>query len=343
MKNPKFESYILLGAIVAILIVVFFIFKPFLSPLVLAILFAVLFHPLHRRILRFMPKWPSLAAICSTLLVMIFILGPLVFLGIQIFQEAKQMYGSILASGSQHGLIEFSNSMQEKFNKIMPTAENISLNLDGYLKQALGGVVKNLGSVFSSVAKIIASAFLFLIALYYLFKDGEKFKQALIRVSPLSDSSDEDITSKLALAINSVIKGSLAIALIQGIVATGGYLLFGLPNPVLWGTITAIAALIPGVGTSLVLIPAIIYLTLSGNLFGAIGLLIWGTFAVGLIDNFLGPKLMSRGMEVHPFLVLLSVLGGLAFFGPLGFLLGPLTLSLLFALFSIYFELSQVK
>jgi len=105
---------------------------------------------------------------------------------------------------------------------------------------------------------------------------------------------------------------------------------------VLWGSVTAIAALIPGVGTSLVLIPAILFLFISGRFFPGFGLLIWGAGAVGLVDNFLGPKLVGRGMRMHPFIILLSVLGGIGFFGPVGFLLGPLTISLFFAFFEIY-------
>ena len=100
--------------------------------------------------------------------------------------------------------------------------------------------------------------------------------------------------------------------------------------------LAAIAALIPSVGTALVFVPAIILLFISGQIFAAFGLLLWGALAVGLIDNFLGPKLIGRGMHLHPLLVLFSVLGGIVFFGPIGFVLGPIILSLLFALLDIY-------
>jgi predicted PurR-regulated permease PerM len=80
----------------------------------------------------------------------------------------------------------------------------------------------------------------------------------------------------------------------------------------------------------------VLFLIISGKTAQGIGLVIWGLVAVGLIDNFLGPKLVERGIRIHPFLILLSILGGLAFFGPLGFLLGPLTLSLLYALLEIF-------
>ena len=127
---------------------------------------------------------------------------------------------------------------------------------------------------------------------------------------------DETIFNKLAVAINSVIRGNLAVALIQGILTAVGFALFGVPNPTLWGSVAAIAALVPSVGTALVLLPAILFLY-WGEALSALGLLLWGATAVGLIDNFLGPKLAGRGMRLHPFLILLSILGGIAFFGPL--------------------------
>ena len=109
-----------------------------------------------------------------------------------------------------------------------------------------------------------------------------------------------------------------------------------MPNPVLWGLVAALAALIPGIGTALILIPAIGYLFFTGSTGAAIGLLIWGVVAVGLIDNFLGPMLVNRGVKIHPFLILLSIFGGLSFFGPVGFVLGPLIIALVFALLEIY-------
>ena len=178
-------------------------------------------------------------------------------------------------------------------------------------------------------------------SLYYLLKDGQKLKRAAIEYSPLANIDDEMILKKLELAIGSVIKGNFTIAFIQGILAFIGFTIFGVPNAILWGAAAAVAALIPSVGTALVLLPAVALLFLSGQLFPAVGLLLWGMLAVGLIDNFLGPKLIGRGMKLHPLLVLFSVLGGLVFFGPVGFLLGPIILSLLFALLHIYFIVSK--
>jgi predicted PurR-regulated permease PerM len=107
----------------------------------------------------------------------------------------------------------------------------------------------------------------------------------------------------------------------------------------LWGSITVIAALIPNVGTAVIMAPAIAYLAITGDNVAAIGLAIWAATAVGLVDNLLGPALIGKGASVHPLLILLSVLGGLSVFGTFGFIFGPLAMSLFLALLQIYTEL----
>jgi Predicted permease len=167
-------------------------------------------------------------------------------------------------------------------------------------------------------------------------RDGEAIIAKLKVLSPLPNRYDTVVVQRLHDAINSVIRGALLIAVIQGILTGVGLTIFGVPNAVLWGSIAIVAALIPYVGTAAVLTPAIAYLFLIDRTGAAVGLLAWGIVAVGLIDNFLGPRLVNRGIRLHPVVILLAVLGGLAFFGPLGYILGPLVISLLFALLDIY-------
>ena len=175
-----------------------------------------------------------------------------------------------------------------------------------------------------------------LFALFYLLRDGGKLKQGVIMISPLNDQYDEKIFSKLKQAIRSVVVGSLVVSFIQGLLTGIGFFVFGVPNPALWGSFAVVSALIPGIGTSLVLLPGVLYLFFMSTNLHALGLLIWGIVAVGLIDNYLGPTLVNRGVHIHPFLILLSVMGGLVFFGPIGFIAGPLIVALLFALLEIY-------
>ena len=341
MNHQKSELYFLLILLCGIFILTFFIFKPFLYALILAIVFATVFGPIHKKMLVITRERNGLTALLATILVFIVVIAPLAFLGIQIFQEATQLYSSLVSNGGATDLSRGVTDTLRSFTKFSPVPIEFSIDFNQYLKQGLSWLLQHLGSLFANITKAIVGIFIFLVALYYLFKDGQKLKNAVVALSPLKDIHDETIFNKLSLAINSIIKGNLAVALVQGILTAIGFTIFGVPNAALWGSIAAIAALIPGIGTALVIFPAILYLLLSGKIFLSIGLFLWGITAVGLIDNFLGPKFVGRETRLHPFLVLLSILGGIGFFGLLGFLLGPLVLSLLFAFLEIYFAISK--
>jgi predicted PurR-regulated permease PerM len=120
------------------------------------------------------------------------------------------------------------------------------------------------------------------------------------------------------------------------ILAGIGMWVFGIPNPTLWGSISAVASLVPGLGTALIFIPAVAYTYIAGNIPNAIGLLLWGTLIVGLVDNFLTPYLYSRSVDIHQLIMLFAVLGGLVVFGPIGFIFGPIVLAIFFSLIDIY-------
>ncbi len=327
------------------LVLAAFIFAPFLKPLALAAVFAVVLQGLHERILRLLGGFPSISSLLTVLGAVILILMPLSLVGVLIGNEAHDLYISLEEGGGRSSIAELFLRIDESFGGVIPGlgefSRDISTNVDIYTKEALQWVTSNAGQIFSSVSSLLLSFFIFFIALYYLLRDGKRVRQTLIEISPLNDRDDEEVFNKLETAVNSVIRGNLLIALTQGVLSTIGFFLFGVPNAILWGTVAGMAALIPGIGTGLVFAPAIALLFLTGATPQAFGLLAWGVLAVGLIDNILGPKLVGKGMQLHPLLVILAVLGGIMFFGPIGIFLGPLSLSLLFALLSIYADVSR--
>ena len=339
MDHTKHYSlYFLLLCLAASLVVVYFIIRPFFGPLILAAVFALLFQPLYQQFLHLMRKRAAWAALTTTTIAIILVLLPITLLGSQILKESSQLYQTLVGGDSNSFIESIENSLNQVSARF-PIPQDFKLDFSQYARQGLEALIQNLGAIFSSFAKIFLNAFVFLASLYFFLKDGRRLKNYLVALSPLADSNDEFIVSRLKLAVSAAVKGNLVIGLIQGTLTGIGFALFGVPNAVLWGTVTAIAALLPGIGTALVIIHAIIFLFFVGNTFGATGLFVWGVTAVGLVDNFLGPKLIGRGMRLHPLAVFLAVLGGLAFFGPLGFLLGPLAMSLSLALIDIYFSL----
>lgn len=341
MDTIKHHSiYFLLVCIVATFALVYLIISPFIGSLIVAAVFAFLFQPVYKKILSYLKNSVKISALITTILAVIIILLPISFIGFQIFKESTQLYTGVIA-GDTDFFVESTDTLLSRAKTFLPIPENFQLDFKKYAKNGLEVVIQNFGTIFSSVTKSLLNIFVFLTAFYFFLKDGSKLKDYFVRLSPLDDKDDEKIVDRLKLAVSATVKGSLSIGLIQGTLTGIGFMIFGVPNAVLWGTVAALAALIPGVGTALVIAPAIIFLFVTESSFAGFGLLAWGIIAVGLIDNFLSPRLVGRGMKLHPLLVFISVLGGLAFFGPLGFLLGPLSVSVFLALIDIYFSFKK--
>ena len=341
MNLEKIQSLLVGALLIGLVLVGILVLWPYFSALVLAGVFAIACEPIFKKIL-FAVRYRWIASLLTVLFVLIVILVPVAFFGTLVFGEAQQIYTSIGEQGnigSGQGLLVFIN---EKISALIPIGWG-NINVENYINSVVSWLVTNLGLVFSTIAQGVLTFALSLFVLFYFFKDEQKIKNFIIEYNPLSQKNALLIIDKIRNSVNSVIRGSLVVAILQGIVTGIGFAIFGISNPALWGGVAVFAALVPTFGTSLVIIPAVLYLWLSGGVGYALGLLVWGMVAVGLLDNFLGPQLVKKGTHIHPLLILLSVLGGVSFFGPLGFILGPLVFSLLFAMLEIYKAVSKDK
>ena len=339
MHNNKHHQLFLFFCLAVSIVFVFFIIRPFLAPLIMAGVFAFLFQPIFTRFARWTKGRNSLSAFLVTILSIIIVILPIVFFGTMVLKETTDLYRTL--AGGEDNIVERAEKVVADAKSMFPLLNYIDLDFSRYASQVIGAFAQNIGVIFSSFAKTILSSFVFLIAFYFFLKDGRQFGKYLIELSPLEDKDDLFIISRLKSAVQATEKGNLTIGLIQGTLTGVGFAIFGVPNPVLWGSFAAIAALLPGVGTALVIVPAVVYLFVSGHVYSGLGLTAWGITAVGLIDNLLGPKLVGQGMQLHPLAVFVSVLGGIALFGPLGFIFGPLAISICLALIDIYFSFKK--
>ncbi|PIU15884.1 hypothetical protein COT20_01095 [bacterium (Candidatus Gribaldobacteria) CG08_land_8_20_14_0_20_39_15] len=344
MQNQKIQKLFFLILVAIALVLTGFILLPYLSILALTAALAIVFTPLNNLLLKTFKQSRTITTLVSVFLILLIVLAPLTFFGWQIFQEAKNLYGQTRASHSP--VSDFMAGLQIKIQHYFPRINfnfNKIININGLAEQSLSWMLKHSGSLFSGFAKIALGFVLSIISLFYFLKDGPEIKKYLIKISPLSDQHDQLLFLKIKMAMASVLKGTLLIAIVQGIFAGLGFKIFGVPSAALWGCLTVIAALIPGLGVSLTIAPVIAYLLINGHLWSGLGMALWGIVAVGLIDNILNPRLMKKGLEIHPLLILLSVLGGIQVFGPMGFLLGPIIVSFSAALLKIYPELVLEK
>ncbi|MEK7163421.1 MAG: AI-2E family transporter [Patescibacteria group bacterium] len=332
MDTKKLQLYFFISLLIAIFIIVLALFRPFIAPVALALMTAIVVRPVDRWILARTKGRRTLAAVLTVLFVLVVILVPLSILIEQVAVESFSFYTAVRdrGLGDASSLAAF---VIEPIQNIYPTWNP---DVGGYVKSVADSLVNNFGKIFSSTASIVLGLFIVLVTLFYILRDGRRIKKTIMNISPLADTYDEQIIDKIERAVNSVVRGSLFTSLIKGILATLGFYIFGVDHALLWGMLTAIVSLLPGIGAGLTIIPAMLYLLVIDKIGAAIGLGVWGAVVVGLVDNILMPIVVGRGFTVHPLFVMLSVIGGMMFFGPVGLFLGPLVIALFSALIEIY-------
>jgi len=344
MKNISQGEFIQYGffitLLIATIVVSFFIFQPYLFSILFALILAVAIEPIFNALSKLLRGHKRISAFLSILLVLCIIIIPLSFFGYQIFQEAQGAYSALSANSSSISVEKIGSILPQSLQKFK---EPLSQDINTYIEQTLSFFVKSIGTIFSSIVSVFISFLITLFATFFILIYKKELRHFIAVMSPLPDEYDSVIIQKVRSSINSVVRGSLTIAVLQGIVTSIGFSIFGMPMPMLLGALAMFASFIPGLGTSIITAPCIIFLFITGNIPGGIGLTIWSILAVGIIDDTLAPLLYNKGIKLHPFIVFLSVLGGLIFFGPLGFILGPVTIALLATLLSLYPQILPSK
>ena len=330
MQPKIIERYFFFGLLFSTFVFTFFIFRPFWIVLVLGASFSIMLYPVYEWLKKkHFPNW--LASFTTLLFFIIVLCVPLFIIGAIVFNQSQNLYHVVVNSGNTFPIID---SIGNKINQFLPTG--ISFDINEKISSFISFLTNNLANIFSATLSALFSFVILLLAIFYFLKDGTGWKKAIIGLSPLTDSDDEKIIDKLLKTINGVMKGTLFIAIVQGVLMAIGLTLFGVQNAAIWGVVAAITSLIPSVGTAMVSVPAVIFLFATGHIISALGLAIWSSILVGTIDNFLTPYIIGNKVNIPPFLVLFSVLGGISLLGPVGVLMGPLTVSLLYTLIEIY-------
>jgi predicted PurR-regulated permease PerM len=172
--------------------------------------------------------------------------------------------------------------------------------------------------------------------MYYFFKDGDRISAAVRNLLPLEDSEADQIMLRAREVIDASVYGVIAVAIIQGTLGGLAFWVLGLPSAIIWGVAMTFLSMIPMLGAFIVWVPAAIYLAMTGHWTKAVLLVIWGTLVIGMIDNFLRPKLVGSRTRLHELLIFFAVLGGLSVFGVLGVVLGPVVLAIALALRDVF-------
>ncbi len=334
--SPNTSHRILVGLALISIALTFWIIRPFWVALVLAaVLAGALRRPMGWLAAHLRGKRAP-AALLLTLAVLFVIAVPVGGLGALIVNELLQgieWIRSVLASQGVEGLIR---RLPDGLEKAARQAAASLPDAQAYLQRLATAGGQAVGGAVAATTNLLLQGAMMLIALYFFLTDGDRLIGWLDANAPLRRGQLVSLLDEFRRTSTSVLWASVGTAVIQSAVAAVGYLIARAPVPVFLVLLTFVVALIPAVGGGLVVVGVGVGQLLSGHPFSGVFLIVWGIAAVGLVDNLARPYLLKGGMAIHGGVVFFALLGGIAAFGGIGLLVGPLIVTFLMAVTKLY-------
>ncbi len=329
MKRENLNSILFLLIAALFLYLFYRLIIPFFSPLAWAGILVIVFFPVYKWMLRII-KIPWLASLFACVLIFLIIIGPSIYLFASMINEATELVQTINETQGENIKkylsldIPFFNMIEEKLSSI---EELKDIDFQTILKNAVSAVTRAFGSqattLLANITKTIFFFALTLFSMFFFFRDGDRLVDYIKSIVPLEKDRVNLLFNHMREVIEGTMYGGVLIAIIQGILGGIMFAAFGLSSPILWGAVMTFLAILPVVGPFLVYIPAGIILILSGSTLNGILVILIGS-GISQVDNFIRPHLFHGKTEMHTLLLFFSILGGIAMFGLLGIILGPL-------------------
>lgn len=345
-RMPRLGHWTLLAVALGITVVFFLVIRPFVMALLMAAVVSGMTYALYQRLTTLLRGRHRLASVLMILLMLVLVVVPATaFVGVLTNQAlgVSQSVGPwIQEQVHTPGALEQRIGTRVRSIPLVgawiPEREVILKRLG----EAAGGVgrflVGGLASAAQGTMRFLLQLFIMLYAMYFFYVSGAEGLKRVLYLFPLESSQEDRLLRRFVSVTRATLKGTLVIGLVQGGLAGVAFWVAGIPGAVFWGTIMAVLSIIPAVGAALVWIPADIYLFATGQVAAGVGLLVWCGVVVSSADNVLRPRLVGRDTQMPDLLVLLSTLGGIALFGMLGFIVGPIVAALFLTVWELYGE-----
>jgi predicted PurR-regulated permease PerM len=341
--NRIFFLILLIGAA----LLVFFVARVFLLPILLAAIAAAMFYPLHRRILKRVKQKSTLAAFFSLGIFCLIILIPIAVLGYLVTENVIEVTRLINRNIPQIKI--WLQSVDSTISNLpFVEGQRISGLIDstrvvGIIQQSLSSILQSTTNLMGNVARVLLLFFVFLYSLFFMIRDGDKALLSASAAIPLPKEDRQAIIDKFVSVSRATLKSTFLIGGIQGTIGAILFFALGIPGSVLFGVLFLVLAAIPGLGPAVIWLPTTLILFALGNYLEAVILLVIGGGLIPLVDYLLRPRLVGKDTQLHPLLVFIGVLGGVSLFGIWGLLFGPLAMSVAVTLLSIFKRIFNVE
>ncbi len=336
MNSQKVLGVVFFYGIIALLAyLVYIVFAPFLVSLAWAMVLVVVSYPVYSRL---SAKWgPTSAALAATMAVTLILIVPTLFVLFAFVREAVNAAQSLqvgVETGRYPWLGAFWAKLQHRYPNVVPA--DLSSLLHHYAEQAAEYVGGRLGAALRHTAEFLFDVFVTVLAMFYLFRDGHSIVRRLREVLPFDEERRERLVYETREVIYASVTSTLAAAAVHGALGGIAFEIAGVQAAVFWGVMMGFFSLVPLVGSALIWVPISLSLMISGHLGRGIFLIVFCSVVVGLVDNIVRPWLISGRSEMSGLLIFISILGGIAEFGLLGVVLGPIVVAMAASMLDLY-------
>jgi len=335
------KSFLLLVAAVSVAFVL--IVWPFYGAILWGTAIAILFAPVYRRLRDVLRGRENLAAMATLLIILAVVIVPWSLVVALLARQATGVYQR-LQDGEidfQRYLLQITDALPDWLTRLLAgfgiaDFGDVQERLAAGLRGASQFLTEQLVALGQTTFSFVLGLFVMLYLLFFLLRDGDELVQSINRRVPLRQEQRYALAGKFTTVIRAMIKGTLVVAVVQGVLGGLIFWLLGIPAAALWGAVMAILSLLPAAGAPLVWVPVSLYLLAVGDVWQGIVLIAYGALVIGLADNVLRPILVGKDTRIPDYVVLISTLGGLAIFGANGLLLGPVVAALFLSAWDIF-------
>lgn len=340
MQQRLVNRGVLICLVIGISLLFLWMIKPFLQSVFIAALFAALFAPLYRGVLKYVGNRRALASALTLITVILFVVVPLGLLLSVVASQALNIADTavpwIRLQLATPGAITEALESLPFYGAIEPYREHAVERLGDLAGLISGVVVSVLKSATLGSFSVLLSVLIVLYTLFFFLIDGDRLLYYVLYYLPLNDEDETKLLLRFTSVTRATLKGTAVIGFLQGALAGLALYFAGIPSALFWAVSMMVLSVVPGVGAALVWIPAVFYLLVGEQYVSAIAVGAFCALVVGTVDNVLRPKLVGNDTQMHELMIFFSTLGGLLMFGFMGFIIGPIIAALFVTLWELY-------
>jgi predicted PurR-regulated permease PerM len=340
-QPSAFEDRVLIGFVAAATVAMAWISWPFFGAILWALVVTIAFAPLHDRLLLRTPTRRNSVAVLTLLLVILLVIVPAFLIGSMLVEEAITTYQSLQNQELDVGQIlrdieaAIPRQWRAQFERFADL-DNLQERLSSILTGGLQVIAREAVSIGQGAFNFALTLGVMLYLTFFLLRDGRYLTRRIGEVVPLRSEQRGALFEKFTTVIRATVKGSVIVAVVQGILGGLLFAFLDIRAALLWGVVMGLLALIPAVGTGLVWFPVGVYLLLTGSMWQGAVLLLFGFFVISMVDNVLRPILVGQDTRMPDYVVLISTLGGLSVMGINGLIVGPVIAAMFIAAWEIF-------